>query len=189
MLSPIKTLFMYFPLTFFLRVLFLLAIDVATAVLMYKRYKKKLITKNRAYAVTLLVTYITIVLFFTLLGRRSLEYHRFGLDIVSYYTELFSGNGNVDITELILNILMFVPIGVLTCFVFERYKVFLPVTIGLCVSVFIELLQYLLRSGYVSATDVIHNTLGALIGGLLGIAVICVVKIVGGNSKAKVEKR
>lgn len=189
MLSPIKTLMTYFPLTFFLRVAFLLAIDVSTAILMNKRYKEKLITKHRALAIVLLVSYITVVLLFTLLGRRSLEYHRFGLDIVSYYTELFSGNGNVDITELILNILMFVPIGLLTCFVFERYKVFLPVTIGLCVSVFIELFQYLLRSGYVSATDVIHNTLGAFVGGLLGITVICVVKIAGGKSEAKVEKR
>ena len=103
LLSPIKTLLMYFPLTFFLRVLFLLAIDIATAILMYKRYKKKLITINKAIVVVMLVTYITAVLFFTLLGRRTLEYYRFGPDIASYYSALFGGSGDVDITELLLN--------------------------------------------------------------------------------------
>ena len=179
MLSPIKTLLMYFPLTFFLRVLFLLAIDIATAILMYKRYKKKLITINKAIVVVMLVTYITAVLFFTLLGRRTLEYYRFGPDVVSYYTALFGGSNDVDITELLLNILMFIPIGLLACLVFKRYRVFCSVCIGLCVSVFIELFQFLLRSGYVSATDVIHNTLGTLLGALLGLAIILVSKRAG----------
>lgn len=188
MLSPIRTLLMYFPLTFFLRVLFLLAIDVSTAVLMYKRYKKKLITKRRAFAIVLSASYITVVLFFALLGRRSLEYHRFGPDVVSYYTTLFSGSGDVDTTELMLNVLMFVPIGVLSCFIFKRCKVLLSTSVGLCLSICIELFQFLLRSGYVSITDVIHNTLGTFLGALLGVIIISIIRIAS-MVRLKVAKR
>lgn len=187
MFSPIKTLFTYFPLTFFLRVLFLLAIDVGTAVTVYKRYKKELLDKGRAIAIALLVAYITVVLFFTVLGRRTLDYYRFGPDVSSYYTELFSGSGTIDITELWLNILMFVPLGVLSCFVFSRFKVFIATATGCCLSIVIELMQLLFRSGYVSLTDVIHNTLGALLGGLLGVFIIFVIGKVRNGSRLKVE--
>ena len=155
---------------------------------MYKRYKKKQITKKRAYAVILLVTYITVVLFFTLLGRRSLESHRFGPDLVTYYTALFNGNTDIDIIELMLNVLMFVPIGLLACFAFKRYKLLLSIVVGFGVSVFIELFQLLLKSGYVSMTDIIHNTLGTFLGALLGVVIILIIRIVG-MVRLKVAKR
>ena len=188
MFSPIKTLFTYFPLTFFLRVLFLLAIDVVTAVVLYKRFKKDSLEKSRAIAIFLLVFYTTIVLFFTVLCRRTLEYYRFGPDMVSYYTALFEGSAEINMIELWLNILMFVPIGILSCFVFRKLRMFWAVAIGLCTSLVIELLQLVFRSGFVSSTDFIHNTLGAVLGGLLGIVVILIIKIIGAKSVAKVKK-
>lgn len=178
---------MYFPLTFFLRVFILLAIDIITAVLVYKFYKKNKLDKCRAIAVVILVTYITIVLFFTVLGRRTLDYYRFGTGVISYYTELFSGSTTINITELLLNILMFVPIGVISCFPFKRFKIFCAGAIGLGVSILIEGLQFLFKNGYVSLTDIIHNTLGALIGGLLAIVIITIAKNINRKSKLKVK--
>ena len=187
MLSPIKTLFTYFPLTFFLRVLFLLAIDVAVAVVMYRRYKKNIATKRKALSVVALVFCITFVLFLALFGRRSLDYYRFGQGVLSYYTALFNG-GVVDIKELVLNILIFVPIGVFGYFCVDRLKVLFGTMVGFGVSVFIELFQFLLRSGYTSVVDVIHNTVGALLGSLLCAIVVLCFKGCRRYIRSKVEK-
>lgn len=187
MLSPIKTLYTYFPLTFFFRVLFLLAINVAAAVIVYKLYKKNKINKIKAFAVVGLVLSTTFVVFLAVLGRRSLDYYRFGPEIVPYYSALFSG-GMVDIKELLLNIVVFVPIGFLAYAVFYKHKLIWATLFGLIVSAFIELSQLVLKCGYVCFVDVIHNTLGALLGGLLGILVVLIIKIIGDKSKAKVKK-
>ncbi len=175
MFSPIKTLFMYFPLTFFLRILLLISIDAVTAYIAYKLYKKNKIVKNKAIVAVLLVVYISLVLFFTVLGRRTLEYYRFGMDVISYYSGLFNGDVSVDITELLLNVLMFVPMGSLTCVLFSRFKVLWAFVVGMCISLFIEIAQLLLRNGFVSLTDVIHNTLGALLGGVLTFIIVSMV--------------
>lgn len=187
MFSPIRTLFTYFPLTFFLRVFILLAIDIITAVLVYKFYKKNKLDKCRAIAVVVLVTYITIVLFFTVLGRRTLDYYRFGPGIASYYTDLLSGNTAIDIIELMINIFIFVPIGMISGILFRKFKIFWAVAVGLCTSLAIEFLQLILRSGFVSLTDVIHNTIGSLIGGLLTVIVILIANNINKSSKSKVK--
>ena len=187
MLNPIRTLFIYFPLLFFLRVFILLAIDLVVAVFAYKFYKKSRIDKHKAISIVLLVTYITIVLFFTVLGRRTLDYYRFGPGIASYYTDLLSGNTAIDIIELLINIFIFVPIGMISGILFRKLKIFWAVAVGLCTSLAIEFLQLILRSGYVSLTDIIHNTIGALIGGLLAIVIIYIAKNINRKSKSKVK--
>ncbi len=167
MLSPMFTLYTYFPLTFFLRILFLLLIDVTTGIIVYKQYKKKKIKKRRAVAIEMLVIYITFVLFLAVLGRRSLDYYRFSTDVLTYYTQLFSNPSAVDMPELVLNIAVFVPIGMIACFVVYKHKVLWAVLIGFTTSLVIELSQLLFRCGYVSGVDIIHNTLGTLIGALV----------------------
>jgi len=174
LLSPMKTLYTYFPLTFFLRVAFLLLVDIVVAVVLYKQYKKNKIEKEKAIAIEALVVYITFVLFLAVLSRRSLDYYRFGMGAVDYYYLLFSCSSEVDLTEFILNIAVFVPVGVLACMAFGKQKLIRAVFVGFCLSFVIELSQLVLRCGYVSGVDVIHNTLGTLVGALLSLLVISV---------------
>ncbi|MBR2716068.1 MAG: VanZ family protein [Ruminococcus sp.] len=183
MFSPMKTLYTYFPLTFFLRIAFLLLIDIVAAVIVYKLWKKNRITKNKALAIQLLVMYVTVVLFLTVLCRRTLEYHRFGVDVVSYYSSLFCGTGEVDVTELVLNIGLFIPVGFLSCYVFSKYKIICAVLFSAFLSSMIELSQYVLRNGYVSFTDVIHNTVGSLLGAVLMALLILIHKIITKKSE------
>lgn len=161
------TLYTYFPWTFFLRIAFLLLIDVTAGFIVYKLYKKERIKKRHAVAIELLVIYITFVLFLAVLSRRSLDYYRFSTDVSTYYTQLFSNPSVVDMSELVLNIAVFVPIGMIVCFVVDKHKVWWAVLVGFTTSGVIELSQLLFRCGYVSGVDIIHNTLGALIGALV----------------------
>ena len=66
--------------------------------------------------------------------------------------------------EVVMNVAVFVPIGVLLGQIFKGmvwWKVLIP---GVCVSVIIELLQLILMRGLCETDDVLHNTLGCLIG-------------------------
>ncbi len=176
MFSPMMTLYTYFPLTFFLRIAFLLSLDIVVGVILYKQYKKNKIEKTRAVLFELLTVYTSVVMFLTVLSRRTLEYRRFGPDVFEYYDWLFVGKDMVDIAELTLNVLLFVPIGALLYIVLKRYRFSVTVCIGFLFSMVIELLQYILRNGYVSATDVIHNTLGTIVGALGSMVVLYVIR-------------
>ena len=73
------------------------------------------------------------------------------------------------LTENILNVLLFVPIGI---FMFVTLKgmnkqrsIWLPIFFtGMGLSMGIEILQFAFKKGFAELDDVIHNTLGCLLG-------------------------
>ena len=79
-------------------------------------------------------------------------------------------NGREDlVAENIMNVVVFVPVGLLTALViYNKQKLFktgqLIVFLGLFISSSIETLQLLLERGFSELDDVFHNTLGCLIG-------------------------
>lgn len=82
-----------------------------------------------------------------------------------------------------LNVLMFVPVGLLFGLSFRSAKWWHALLVGLALSFSIELLQYLLHRGFAEFDDVFHNTLGCLVG--LGIYVVrkrCLAGITRGKS-------
>ena len=83
-------------------------------------------------------------------------------------------NGKMDlIAENIMNVVVFVPVGLLLGLVTLKSqrswrtriaRILLIVGVGLVLSGSIEALQYFLKCGFSEVDDVIHNTLGCLIG-------------------------
>lgn len=66
--------------------------------------------------------------------------------------------------EKIMNLVLFVPVGLLTGVVFRNEKWYYVVLSSLLLSVIIELLQFMLNRGYAEVDDIIHNTIGAILG-------------------------
>ncbi len=67
--------------------------------------------------------------------------------------------------NLILNILMFLPMGVLLPLVFQKCRKFwVTYLAGFGISVLIEFVQFVTRRGVVEFDDVFNNTLGTMIG-------------------------
>jgi len=66
--------------------------------------------------------------------------------------------------ENLLNILAFIPLGVLLGSAFRGIKCWQVIIKGLLISVSIEVLQFLLNRGFSEFDDVFHNVLGCLIG-------------------------
>lgn len=64
----------------------------------------------------------------------------------------------------VLNVILFVPVGFLLGFGFKNITWKKVLLTGCCLSVVVELLQLVFQKGFCEVDDVMHNTLGCLIG-------------------------
>lgn len=80
------------------------------------------------------------------------------------YSEPLILNGKADFGELILNVLIFVPLGLYAGILFEKLNFGKKVALFSSISFFLEVSQYILRVGAFDITDIINNTLGGIIG-------------------------
>ena len=118
-------------------------------------------------------------LYFTLLSRRSGSSQYFEPQPFRVYGHLFESpveeikatgfaamflQGTLPITGLILNILLYYPLGYLLPILFPKLKPKHVILIGCLCSIATEATQYLLKMGWCETDDVIHNTLGTAIG-------------------------
>lgn len=69
--------------------------------------------------------------------------------------------------ENLMNVVVFIPVGLLICIAFKQMIWWKVLLIGCGISVTIETLQFFLMRGFSEFDDVMHNTLGCLIGWLL----------------------
>ena len=75
------------------------------------------------------------------------------------------GEGKVLLfPEVIMNVVVFVPIGFALGIAFRKLKGWQAVLVGMGISVGIELLQGFFRKGFADIDDVIHNVLGCALG-------------------------
>ena len=118
--------------------------------------------------VTLLV-YIVLVFFVTLLSRVASDENK----INTYW--LWSDKcpkESILYTDSPLNVLMFVPIGFLVCSISTRFRLIKALLAGLFVSETIECAQLIWKRGTFDVNDLLNNTLGALIGGIIAILLV-----------------
>lgn len=66
--------------------------------------------------------------------------------------------------SILLNILLYVPMGYCLSLLFPRMKRWHIVLIGLVCSLLTETAQFLLKMGWCETDDVLHNTLGTILG-------------------------
>lgn len=120
--------------------------------------------KNRFF-VSLLAAYVFLVIADVLLTRNfggSIEYEL--IPFWSYHAILF-GTDITILYQVIANIIMFIPIGILLPYSFKIRK--LTILIGFSLSCLFEVMQLVLRCGLFEFDDIMHNTLGTFIGYVL----------------------
>ena len=69
--------------------------------------------------------------------------------------------------DMLNNMVMFVPIGIIYCYYQKNFSVFKAIVLSFSTTLFIECAQFVLKTGVVDIDDLIVNTLGGLIGILL----------------------
>lgn len=68
------------------------------------------------------------------------------------------------IVDNLFNVAVFIPIGILLSVILKNAKWWQVTLIGLALSITIEVLQFFLKRGFSEFDDVMHNTLGSLLG-------------------------
>lgn len=92
-------------------------------------------------------------------------------------------NGHVDKGEMILNVIVFFPVGVYVAMLFDQWRFVKKLLLVLLISFVIEALQYLFAIGAFDITDLITNTSGGLIGIIVYFAIEKIL-----NSSLKAQK-
>lgn len=78
-----------------------------------------------------------------------------------WFTAIFSYGGNIA---------LFVPFGFILCSMFHvKHRLLATVGVGALLSLALEVTQYIFALGYTDIDDLIMNTVGAFLGGLLAV--------------------
>lgn len=123
--------------------------------------KKKRCTSVFLYYL-LLAEFLTLLFSSTLFFRSRHSEHEFRLDVFDGYVECF--RKEVLPYEILLNIVLFLPIGYIICCLTRKDRFFKTLCIGLTLSLFIESMQYVTRLGIFDLSDLLNNTQGTIFG-------------------------
>ena len=115
-------------------------------------------------ALLLFVEYVVLTYSSTVICRGYSEDASYNYTPFWSYMTLCQGGREDLITDNVMNIVVFLPIGFLLGMAFAKIKLWMVILVGLCISLSIETMQLLLHRGFSEVDDVIHNTLGCLIG-------------------------
>jgi glycopeptide antibiotics resistance protein len=83
------------------------------------------------------------------------------------FSESLIINGKLDISEIVYNVLVFVPLGVYTAIFKAKSGFVIKAMPAFFISITFELIQYIFSIGATDITDVIDNTAGGIAGILL----------------------
>lgn len=99
----------------------------------------------------------------TIIYRR--QYHESHINLMPFwsYFAIMSGKNEL-IKQIIMNVLAFMPIGMSLAVCINKTTWWKVVLIGSMISTSVELLQYHYKRGLCEIDDVMHNSIGCLIG-------------------------
>ena len=143
------------------------------AVVTYVLYRNGKLKASAAIALPVLVFYLAFVVTITLVERVVSADPTYNLTVFWSYQAIADGRKDL-IMEIVWNIVLFVPIGFLINYIIPIKYFWVSVISGLLLSAGIETLQLVLHRGFFEFDDMIHNTLGAI----LGIVVFALVSLV-----------
>ena len=111
----------------------------------------------------LLVEYLLVLLLLAVLLRAVQATRLFDITPFWSYSAIKEGNAYL-LQQVILNVVAFIPVGLLLGCAFSKMKWWKVLLIGLAFSLLIEVLQFLLKRGFAEVDDVFHNVVGCIVG-------------------------
>lgn len=111
----------------------------------------------------LLIEYVLLVYCSTVFFRNTGKLQYDFTPLWSYFS-YFRGEDDRLLAENIMNVVVFMPVGLLLSFTIKKTSYVRVAIIGACISIGIELLQLIFKKGFSELDDVMHNTLGCMLG-------------------------
>lgn len=119
----------------------------------------------RATAFLLLMEWLFLILCTAILFRESRVERAFNLIPFDSYLNYPENSYFIEAAAVnVLNIFMFIPLGLLLGLVLMGMTWNKVLLFGLCISFLIELLQFIFKRGLCETDDIIHNVLGCAVG-------------------------
>ena len=115
-------------------------------------------TGLRYSAILLLVEYVFLIFCSTVIFRATGEISKYD------FHPFWSYDRPELLVENIMNAVVFIPVGLFLGIAFKQKTWWKALLVGYSISAVIELLQFFLMRGFSELDDVMHNTLGCLIG-------------------------
>lgn len=135
--------------------------------LIYKKilHRKKNIEIKYAVLLSIFTIYIMIIICATFFTRAPNYMQEVKLDLFSSYREAYFTGSESCWINIILNILLFLPIGFLLPILNKNLrKIYKTVGIGFLITLIIEITQLITSYGVFEIDDIFNNTVGAMIG-------------------------
>lgn len=152
----------------------------------YKKIFKgeKKITKGMLIWFIIFVCYLVVVIGATMLSRGS-WYENTKIQPLFYsYIEAWNNFEPREWRNIILNMLLFVPLGFLLPMGIKRFRVFWKIYfVGFLLTLGIETLQLLLKRGVFELDDILNNTIGATIGYGCFALITLIISLIKGKQK------
>lgn len=132
--------------------------------LFYKRAKNN----KKMILWILLIEYAFIVLSSTVIFRSALTESKVVAMPFWIYIEVYKGNPAVTPLDILNNLMLLFPMGLLLAGIYPNLKWGRVFLIGLVFSSGIEILQYVYQKGVTQLDDLGHNTIGCMVGWHIG---------------------
>lgn len=111
-----------------------------------------------------------IALFWIIVFKFNVPFSYFGnmrsINLIPFSESLII-NGKLDFSEIIMNVVIFVPLGIYAGLLFKRWTIGKKLFLFLLISLICEGFQFIFGVGASDVTDIINNTLGGIIGLLI----------------------
>lgn len=133
---------------------------ICTIVLLLFRVKTDRSIFVRQTSFCLLMGYIFLVLCTTIFFREETFEKRYYIHPFWSYSVLY----NKLLAQIIMNVFLFIPIGFLVGGALKKKHLWNALGFGFVLSLFIEVTQLISTRGVFNVDDIIHNTLGCVIG-------------------------
>lgn len=159
-------------LSFFILFFYLYAYQPSNA---GKGWKEAMLTwfrtfkENKFFRKLFLLAFVTSMILFRTLLNRNLWMNPLS-NVMGGWGIWETVNGEKQLTtECIENVILMMPFTGMVMWTFdvEKRVLWKSIKLGLCFSVSIEMLQLLLRLGTFQISDIVYNTLGGLLGGVV----------------------
>lgn len=110
-----------------------------------------------------IVVFVVLALYETVFSRLATDAYQHNLQPFWSYEVIMNGRKDL-IKEHYLNVAVFIPLGMLLWVVLKQKKWRQVLVFGCAVSLIIEFMQLVMKRGLCELDDVMHNTLGCMIG-------------------------
>ena len=112
----------------------------------------------------MLIEYVLLIYSSTVFFRKVMAERDYDFTPFWSYKAIMDGREPQLLSENIMNVVVFVPVGLLLGLCFRSMTWYRALLIGMCLSVGIESLQFIFLRGFSEFDDIFHNTLGCTLG-------------------------